>query len=121
MRALRRAVPAAGVAAASGGNHGIAVAHAAHALGHRARIFVPAIASPAKIAAIRARGADLVIGGERYADALEACEAYAAESGALSVHAYDADATLAGQGTVAAEWEEQAPGLDTDDASAPER
>ena len=63
---LSTKVPAAGVAAASGGNHGIAVAHAARALGHRARIFVPTISSPAKIAAIRSHGAELVIGGDRY-------------------------------------------------------
>ncbi|MDT3376604.1 threonine/serine dehydratase [Labrys portucalensis] len=111
---LSRDVPAAGVAAASGGNHGIAVAHAARALGHKARIFVPVISSPAKIAAIRARGADLDIGGERYADALAACERYIAQTGALSVHAFDAWETIAGQGTLGLEWEEQAGGaLDT--------
>jgi threonine dehydratase len=111
---LSRTVPAAGVAAASGGNHGIAVAHASRALGHKARIFVPVISSPAKIAAIRARGADLDIGGERYADALAACEHYVAQTGALSVHAFDAWETIAGQGTLGLEWEEQAGGgLDT--------
>lgn len=111
---LSRPVPAVGVAAASGGNHGIAVAHAARALGHKARIFVPVISAPAKIAAIRARGADLDIGGERYADALAACERYIAETGALSVHAFDAWETIAGQGTLGLEWEEQAEGrLDT--------
>ncbi|MDQ0396111.1 serine/threonine dehydratase [Labrys monachus] len=111
---LSQAVPAAGVAAASGGNHGIAVAHAARALGHKARIFVPVISSPAKIAAIRARGADLEIGGERYADAQAACDAYAAASGALVVHPFDSWATMAGQGTLGLEWEEQSGGeLDT--------
>jgi len=110
---LSSEVPSIGVAAASGGNHGIAVAHAARALGHAARIFVPVISSPAKVAAIRARGADLVVGGDRYVDALDACEAYIAGSGALSVHAYDAWATMAGQGTVGLEWEEQAPTLET--------
>lgn len=110
---LSHAVPEAGVAAASGGNHGIAVAFAARSLGHKARIFVPVISSPAKIAAIRREGADLVVGGERYNDALAACEAWLAESGALSVHAYDAWPTIAGQGTVGLEWEEQSPGLDT--------
>jgi len=109
---LSQPVPPAGVAAASGGNHGIAVAHAARALGHPARIFVPEISSPAKIAAIRERGAHLVVGGARYADALAACVAYEAESGALPIHAYDAWPTMAGQGTVGLEWEEQAP-LDT--------
>jgi threonine dehydratase len=106
-------MPAAGVCAASGGNHGIAVAHAAARLGIPARIFVPDISSPAKIARIRETGVELVVGGARYADALAACEAFAAGSGALSVHAYDAWPTIAGQGTVAIEWEQDAPGLDT--------
>jgi threonine dehydratase len=110
---LSHPVPPPGVAAASGGNHGIAVAHAAHSLGHKARIFVPEIASLAKIAAIRSKGAELIVVGERYADALAACEAYLAASGALSVHAYDAWSTIAGQGTVGLEWEAQSPGLDT--------
>jgi threonine dehydratase len=109
---LRRA-PAAGVVAASGGNHGAAVAYAAMKLGVPAKIFVPAVASPAKQQRIRDYGADLVVGGERYADALAAAEAWAAESGALQVHAYDQAETLAGQGTVGLELEEQAPGLDT--------
>lgn len=110
---LSRPVPPAGVAAASGGNHGAAVAWAAARLGHRARIFVPAIASPAKIARIRDAGAMLVVEGERYADALALCNAYAAAEGALSIHAYDADETIAGQGTVGLEWEQDEPGLDT--------
>lgn len=110
---LSRPVPKIGVAAASGGNHGIAVAHAARELGHRATIFVPEISSPAKIAAIRARGAELVVGGARYADALDACNRFVAEAGALSVHAYDSRETLLGQGTVALEWEEQAGPFDT--------
>ncbi len=106
-------MPAAGVCAASGGNHGIAVAHAAATLGIPARIFVPEISSPAKIARIRETGADLVVGGARYAEALAACEAFAAETGALSVHAYDAWPTMAGQGTVGLEWEADAGPLDT--------
>jgi threonine dehydratase len=106
-------VPASGVAAASGGNHGAAVAFAAHRLGHKARIFVPEISSPAKIDLIRACGADLVIGGATYSDALAACEAYIRDTGALSIHAYDAEATIAGQGTLGAEWEKQSPDLDT--------
>ena len=106
-------MPAAGVCAASGGNHGIAVAHAAASLGISARIFVPEISSPAKIARIRETGAELVVGGARYSDALAACEAHAAATGALSVHAYDAWPTMAGQGTVGLEWEEDAGGLDT--------
>ncbi|HKY96013.1 MAG TPA: threonine/serine dehydratase [Kiloniellales bacterium] len=110
---LARPVPAAGVVAASGGNHGVGVALAAEALGVPAAIFVPSIASPAKIAQIRGHGARLVVGGERYADALAASEAYQAESGALAVHAYDQPETLAGQGTVALELDRQAPELDT--------
>jgi threonine dehydratase len=110
---LGRAVPAAGVVAASGGNHGVGVALAAQALGVPAAIFVPSIASPAKIAQIRSHGAELVVGGERYADALAASESYQAATGALAVHAYDQAETLAGQGTVALELERQAPGLDT--------
>ncbi|MEI8147195.1 MAG: threonine/serine dehydratase [Alphaproteobacteria bacterium] len=106
-------VPPAGVCAASGGNHGIAVAYAAAKLGIPVRIFVPEISSPAKIIAIRATGADLVVGGARYNDALAACEAFAAETGARSIHAYDAWATMAGQGTTALEWEEDAGPLNT--------
>jgi threonine dehydratase len=110
---LTREVPAAGVVAASGGNHGAAVAYAAHKLGRRARIYVPTVSSPAKIERIRSYGADLVIGGERYADALAASEAWAAQSGALQVHAFDQPGALLGQGTVGLELSEQAPGLDT--------
>ena len=84
---LRREVPAAGVVAASGGNHGAAVAYAAMRLGKPARIFVPTVASPAKIARIRGYGASLVVTGDRYADALAASEKWAAESGAMPVHA----------------------------------
>jgi threonine dehydratase len=110
---LTRAVPAAGVVAASGGNHGAAIAFAAMKLGKPARIFVPTVCSPEKIDRIRSYGADLVVAGERYADALAASEAWAAESGALRVHAYDQVETLLGQGTVGLELEEQAPNLDT--------
>jgi threonine dehydratase len=102
---LSRSAPAAGVAAASGGNHGAAVAFAAQRLGLPARIFVPEISSPVKIAAIRAKGAEVVVGGARYADAQAACDRYAAESGALLVHPYDTEETIAGAGTVALEWE----------------
>ena len=110
---LSRDVPAAGVAAASGGNHGAAVAYAAQKLGAKATIFVPSIASPAKLERIRAYGADLVVGGERYVDALAASKAFAADSGALPVHAYDQAETMAGQGTVGLELEEDAPDIDT--------
>ena len=100
------------VAAASGGNHGAAVAHAARTLGLRARIFVPAISSPAKVALIREAGAEVVVGGARYADAQEACDRFVAESGALRVHPFEGVTTIAGQGTVALEWELDAE-LDT--------
>lgn len=106
-------VPAAGVAAASGGNHGVAVAYAAAKLGIKARIFVPAISSPVKIEAIRALGAELVVEGERYADALASSEAFCRDTGARSIHAYDQRATLCGQGTLGVEIEAQAPDLDT--------
>lgn len=101
-------IPASGVAAASGGNHGAAVAYGAMRLGVKARVFVPVISSAAKVEAIRRFGAEVVQHGERYADALALCEAYQAESGALGIHAYDAWLTIEGQGTLAAEWEEQA-------------
>lgn len=110
---LTRPVPAVGVVAASGGNHGAAVAYAARKLGIPAKIFVPTVASPAKIALLKEFGADLVIGGDRYADALAASEAWVQESGALAIHAYDQRETLLGQGTTALEFESQAPDLDT--------
>jgi threonine dehydratase len=110
---LLRDVPPAGVVAASGGNHGAAVAYAAMRRGVPARIFVPTISSPAKIARIRGYGADLVVGGALYADALAASQAWQRESGAMEVHAYDQRETLLGQGTLALELAGQASGLDT--------
>jgi threonine dehydratase len=110
---LTRPVPAAGVTAASGGNHGAAVAFAAGKLGYRARIFVPSIASPAKIERIRSYGAELVVEGDRYDDALALCDKHAMDTGALKVHAFEQIETLLGQGSVGLEFEEQAPGLDT--------
>lgn len=110
---LTRDVPAAGVAAASGGNHGAAVAYAAMRLGRPAKIFVPTVSSPAKIARIRAYGADLSIVGERYAEALAASEEWVARTGALAVHAFDQWETLLGQATLGLELAGQAPDLDT--------
>jgi threonine dehydratase len=110
---LMREVPPAGVVAASGGNHGAAVAYAAMRLGVPAKIFVPGISSPAKVQRIRDYGADLVVEGGRYAAALAASESWAARSGALPVHAFDQAETLLGQGTIGLELEQQAPGLDT--------
>jgi threonine dehydratase len=110
---LLRKIPQAGVVAASGGNHGAAVAFAAMKLGVPAKIFVPIVASPEKIDRIRGYGAELVVTGERYADSLAASERWATESGALTVHAYDQPETLLGQGSVGLEFEQQAPDLDS--------
>ena len=110
---LTRDVPDIGVVAASGGNHGAAVAYAAGKLGIHAKIFVPEVASPAKVEQIRSYGADLTITGARYADALAASEDWIAATGALAIHAYDQRETLLGQGTVGLELQDQAPDLDT--------
>lgn len=109
---LTREIPPAGVVAASGGNHGAAVAYAAMTLGVPAKIFVPTISSPAKLQRIRDYGADLVVTGARYADALAACDQWCLQSGALPVHAFDQIETLLGQGTAGKEFEDQAE-LDT--------
>ncbi|MEN8659125.1 MAG: threonine/serine dehydratase [Marivita sp.] len=105
-------VPKTGVVAASGGNHGAAVAFAAQKLGHRARIFVPEIAGPSKIELIKRTGAELTVVPGEYANALELAEREASESGAMQIHAYDAPLTVTGQGTLMLEWEQQ--GLDAD-------
>jgi threonine dehydratase len=110
---LTRDLPDVGVVAASGGNHGAAVAYAAQRLGVRAKIYVPTVSSPAKVARIRRYGAELAIVGETYADALAESDVWAAESGALSIHAFDQMETLIGQGTLGLELESQARDLDT--------
>ena len=110
---LSRDIPAAGVVAASGGNHGAAVAYAAMKLGRPAHIFVPEISSAVKIERIKSYGADIHIGGATYVDALAASDAFCARTHALSVHAYNTKHTLAGQGTLGLEWQHQVPGLDT--------
>jgi threonine dehydratase len=110
---LTRNVPPVGVVAASGGNHGVAVAYAAMKRGVTASIFVPKVSSPAKIELIRRYGADLVVTGERYADALAASEAFIKDKGAMAVHAYDQPETLMGQGTVGMEIEADTPAIDT--------
>lgn len=110
---LFREVPAAGIGAASGGNHGVAVAFAAHTFHIPARIFVPRVCSPAKQRLIRNYGAELVVTGERYAESLAACNQWMEKSGAMAIHAFDQKETLLGQGTVGLEWEEQVPNLDT--------
>ncbi|WP_374334803.1 threonine/serine dehydratase [Leeia sp.] len=109
---LSQPVPAVGVIAASGGNHGIAVALAAQRLGAQAEIFVPAAAPAAKVERLRGLGATVHLHGANYAEALAASQQRAAETGALTVHAYDQESVLAGQGTLAQEWEQQSQ-LDT--------
>ena len=110
-RLLSAELPQAGVIAASGGNHGAAVAFAARALGAQAEIFVPELTPASKAARIESYGARLVRTGATYAEAFEASEARRAETGALGVHAYDDPDVLAGQGTVARELEADAPDL----------
>ena len=112
-RLLSASIGPSGVVAASGGNHGAAVAYAARQLGHRAEIFVPEISSPAKVRFIEDCGAVVTVVGSNYAEALEASIVRAEKSGALVVHAYDQPEVVAGQGTVGREFEEQAPELDT--------
>src|SRR4029453_9725584 len=97
---LTREVPTAGVVAASGGNHGAAVAFAAMKLGKPATIFVPSVASRAKQDRIRSYGAELIIAGDRDVESLEASEVGARQSRALPIHAYEGDETLLGQGTL---------------------
>lgn len=110
---LARCALQAGVVAASGGNHGAAVAFAARRLGIPAKIFVPSISSPAKLRQIKEYGAELVVHGECYADALAASEEWVIAAGALPVHAFDQMETLLGQGTLGEEWHQQIPDLDT--------
>ncbi|MGX5840215.1 threonine/serine dehydratase [Mesorhizobium sp. ArgA1] len=110
---LERPVPEAGVVAASGGNHGAAVAYAAMRLGHKATIFVPEVSPPAKLQRIRGYGAELIVGGARYAEALAASEAFAEKTGAMQIHAFNQEETLIGQGTLGLEIEQDLPEIDT--------
>jgi threonine dehydratase len=110
---LSAELPPAGVIAASGGNHGLAVAYAARSLAVRAEVFVPESSSPVKVARLRELGAEVHVTGHFYADALAASIERQAQTGAFAVHAYDAPAVVAGQGTVALEMLEDEPGLDT--------
>ena len=105
---LASQVPAAGIIAASGGNHGVAAAYAARALGHKAEIFVPTIAAPAKVARLKSCGAVVHQIGAVYAEARAASEKRAAETGALMVPAYEDEVVFAGAGSVALEFAEQA-------------
>jgi threonine dehydratase len=106
---LLRQIPTAGVVAASGGNHGVAVAYAARARGVKATVFVPSVSSPAKIARIRDYGADLVVTGQTYGEALVASREWSATSGALEIHAFDQVETILGAGSLAIELRQQAP------------
>ncbi len=110
---LSRDIPAVGVTAASGGNHGIAVSHAASKLGHTAHIFVPTLSTQAKMDRIKAAGGTLHVAGKKYVEALTACQAHQAQTGAAEVQAYQSPETIAGQGTLALEWTGQSPDLDT--------
>ena len=112
-RILSSAVPDSGVIAASGGNHGAAVAYAARQLGHVAEIFVPEPTPDVKVERLRRYGARVVLAGADYAEAYAASSERARETGALEVHAYDQPEVLAGQGTLARELERQTEGLDT--------
>ena len=112
-RILSQRVPPAGVIAASGGNHGVAVAYVAQQLGQRAEIFVPEVCPRVKVERLRNYGADVTMVGATYAEALLASQTRAAETGALVVHAYDQPEVVAGQGTVGYEFAQQAPDLDT--------
>jgi len=110
---LSSTVPPAGLIAASGGNHGAAVAYAAQHLGLPAEIFVPTISPRNKVERLRQYGATVNVTGRDYAEALAASKERAARTGALSIHAYDDPHVLAGQGTLAMEWEQQVRGLET--------
>ena len=112
-RILQSTVPPSCVIAASGGNHGAAVAYAARRLGYPAEIFVPTISSPTKVKRLRDYGAQVTVIGRDYIEALEKCDRRAAETKSLVVHAFDQAEVIAGQGTVGLELEEQAPDLDT--------
>ncbi|PCI86775.1 MAG: threonine dehydratase [Hyphomicrobiales bacterium] len=101
------------VAAASGGNHGAAVAYAAQQLGVKANIFVPKAVPKAKVGRIKDFGAEILLDGENYAAALANCEQHIKQSGAFSIHAYDDITTITGQATLALEWLEQVDDLDT--------
>lgn len=112
-RALTSPIPTAGLIAASGGNHGLAVAWVARRLGVPAEIFVPEVSPTAKVDKIRTLGATVQVTGALYDDALAACRRRQAETGALDIHAYDHAGTIAGAGTIGLEIEAQVPGVDT--------
>ncbi|GHC46462.1 serine/threonine dehydratase [Streptomyces cinnamoneus] len=106
-------LPDAGVTIASGGNAGLACAWAARQEGVRATVFLPENAPHVKVAKLRGYGADVRLVGTEYAQALAACEEFAASTGALASHAYDHPLIAAGAGTLLDEIRERVPGLDT--------
>src|SRR5258708_29919571 len=110
---LSAEVPADGIVAASGGDHGAAAAYVDRTLGHHAEIFVPTISSPVKVERLRQLGASINIVGKNYAEALVASREKVVQTGALAVHAYDDPRVLAGAGTLGLEFEDQSPDLDT--------
>ena len=101
-----------GVVAASGGNHGAAVAWAAHRFGHAAHIFVPTTANSAKVVRLLDYGADVRQVGVVYGDALAAAQEFLSTHHATSIHAYDDPIVMAGAGTCGRELDLDAPGLD---------
>ena len=111
--ALTDAQRAAGVVAASAGNHGQAVAWAAREAGIPAVIFVPQDAPMAKIEACRNYAATTELAGVRFEEALAAALAYAEETGATFVHPYEDETVIAGQGTIGLELAEQVPQAQT--------
>lgn len=106
-RLLANDIPESGVIVASGGNAGIATAAAAKAMGVRCQVFLPGVSPEAKRARLRALGAEVVVVGELYPDALAACLTRQKESGALLTHAYDQPEVVAGAGTLGVEIEAQ--------------
>lgn len=107
-RMLAHDIPASGVIIASGGNAGIAAAAAAQAMGVACEVFVPQLASASKQARLRQLGASVVVGGDAYSQALEACLLRQSATGALLMHAYDQSEVVAGAATLASEIEAQA-------------
>ena len=110
---ISEGAPKAGIVAASGGNHGGAAAYAAKTLGFHARIYVPEVAGASKIALIKSMGADLQVVKGQYSEALLGAQDWERDTGARQVHAYDTIPTVAGQGTLALEWEAQGLQADT--------
>jgi threonine dehydratase len=107
-------IPGAGVVAASGGNHGAAVAYAATKLGIKSTIFVPKLlANEVKLARMRGFGGDVVLTDGSVGDVMRIYGEHATRTGALAVHPYDTAPTLTGQGTLGLEIERQIEGIDT--------